>query len=296
MTDNVMTKNQQLAQWLELRIPYDTIARNPVVEASCQQYLKKHKHLRIVDLGAGTGANCRYYLSKFSQDQEWFLVEQNQELLEIAFASLASWAVKNGYDSKSQFLRLNLENQVHKITIQGIVGSILELENLINLETINLVVANAVFDLFSKQQFQIFLKYLNKYQLPIVTTLNYTGMNFTPQTDEDAGFIKYYDRHMQRPQDFGRGMGSDCGAFMWEAMQGIGMKGLQGESPWEISGSDRIFLQLLLGFMEASIPEIIEEESLQQKFKSWLSQKQQMIAQKQLSCNVAHQDFWGYWK
>jgi len=296
MTDTVMTKNQELAQWLELRIPYDTIARNPVIEAICQQYLKHYKCLRIVDLGAGTGANCRYYLSKFSQEQEWFLVEQNQELLEIAFTNLASWAVQNGYEAKSQHLKLNLESQVHKITIQGIVGSILDLEKLIDLKNFNLAVANAVFDLFSKQQFHTFLKYLHKYQLPLLTTINYTGMNFIPQTDEDVDFIQYYDLHMKRPQDFGKGMGDECGTGIWETMQVMGMKGLQGESPWEIGSSDRTFLELILDFMKISIPEIISEESLHQKLDIWLNKKQQMIAQKQLNCHVTHQDFWAYWE
>lgn len=291
-----MTKNRKLAQWLELRIPYDTTARNSILSAICQQYLQKHKRLKIVDLGSGTGANCRYYLSKISQEQEWFLVEQNQELLEIAFARLTSWAMNNGYNSKSQNLKLVLENQVHKVTIHGTVGSILELENLIDLETLDLAVANAVFDLFSEKQFQTLLECLKKYQLPLMATINYTGMSFIPQTDNDSCFIKYYHRHMQRHQYFGRGMGPDCGSSMWEVMQRIGMKVLQGESPWEISSSDPVFLQLILGFMEESIPEILEEATLQHELNTWLRKKQQMIDQKKLSCNVAHQDFWGDWE
>ncbi len=291
-----MTKNHKLAKWLELRIPYDAKGRNSIVEASCQEYLKQRQQLKILDLGAGTGANCRYYLSKISQDQEWFLVEQNQELLEIAFDRLIVWAEENGYDSQLQNLTLVLNNQVDKITIHRIVGSILDLENLIDLNTFDLAVANAVFDLFSENQFQTLLECLKKYQLSLLATLNYTGTNFIPQTEEDSNFIKYYDQHMQRLQDFGRGMGPDCGSSMWEAMKGIGMKGLQGESPWEISSDDPVFLQLLLGFMEESIPEILEEATLQDQLNTWLLKKRHMIDQNQLSCNIAHQDFWGYWE
>jgi hypothetical protein len=101
---------------------------------------------------------------------------------------------------------------------------------------------------------------------------------------------------MQREQHFGRGMGPNCGSYMWEAMKRIGMRGLQGESPWEISSSDSVFLQLLLEFMEKSIPEILEDASLEDELNTWLHKKQQMIAQKELSCNVAHQDFFGYWE
>lgn len=291
-----MAQNKKFAQWLELRIPYDANGRNLNIEASCQQYLKKHKRLKIVDLGAGTGANCRYYLSKISQEQEWFLVEQNPELLEIAFDRLISWALDNGYESKSQNSRLDLKNQDHKIIIHKTVGSILDLENLIDLKTFDLAVANAVFDLFSKKQFQTFLKCLKKYQLPLLATVNYTGMNFIPQTEDDSYFIKYYNQHMQREQYFGRGMGPNCGSYMWEAMRCIGMKGLQGESPWEISSSDSVFLQLLLEFMEKSIPEILENATLEDELNTWLRKKQQMIAQQELSCSVAHQDFFCYWE
>ncbi|MDF5709200.1 MAG: hypothetical protein PUP90_16430 [Nostoc sp. S4] len=291
-----MNKNQKFAEWLELRIPYDAKGRNSTVEASCQQYLNKHKSLKIVDLGAGTGANCRYYLSKISQDREWFLVEQNQELLEIAFERLIIWAQENGYESKLQNSILVLKNEVDKITIHKIVGSILELENLIDLKTFDLAVANAVFDLFSENQFQTLLECLKKYQLPLLATINYTGTNFTPQSEGDSSFIEYYNQHMQRPQDFGRGMGPDCGASMGEVMQRIDMKVIQGESPWEISSSDPVFLQLFLGFMEESIPEILQEATLEHELNTWLQKKQQMIAQNQLSCKVTHQDFWGYWE
>ncbi|MEH2339876.1 class I SAM-dependent methyltransferase [Nostoc sp.] len=291
-----MNKNQKLAQWLELRISYDAKARNLNVETSCQEYLKRHKKLKIVDFGAGTGANCRYYFSKISHEQEWFLVEQNQELLEIAFDRLIVWAQENGYESQLQNSRLVLTNQVHKITIHRIVGSILDLENLIDLNTFDLAVANAVFDLFSEKQFQTLLECLKKYHLPMLATINYTGMNFIPQSEKDSDFIKYYHHHMQRHQDFGRGMGPECGSFMWEAIKGIGMKVLQGESPWEISNSDPVFLEFILGFMEESIPEIIEEATLQDKLNTWLLEKQQMMSQKKLSCSVAHQDFWGYWE
>ncbi|MBW4632074.1 MAG: class I SAM-dependent methyltransferase [Iphinoe sp. HA4291-MV1] len=291
-----MTKNHKLAEWLELRIPYDTTARNSIVEASCQQYLKKRKRVKIIDLGAGTGANCRYYLSKISQEQEWFLVEQNQELLEIAFDRLIVWAQENRYESQLQNSRLVLKNQVYQITIHRIVGSILDLENLIDLNTLDLAVANAVFDLFSEKQFQTLLECLKKYQLPFLATLNYTGTNFIPQTDNDSDFIQYYNQHMQRHQYFGRGMGPECGPSMWEAMKRIGMKVIQGESPWEITSSDPVFLQLLLRFMEESIPEILEEATLQDELNNWLLEKQQMIAQNKLSCNVAHQDFWGEWE
>ena len=276
-----MNKNQKLAQWLEHRISYDAKARNLNVETSCQEYLKRQKKLKIIDFGAGTGANCRYYFSKISQEQEWFLVEQNQELLEIALDRLIVWAQENGYESQLQNSRL---------------VAILDLENLIDLNTFDLAVANAVFDLFSEKQFQTLLECLKKYQLPMLATINYTGMNFIPQTDNDSDFIKYYHHHMQRHQYFGRGMGPECGSFMWEAMKGIGMKVLQGESPWEISNSDPVFLEFILGFMEESIPEIIEEATLQDELNTWLLEKEQMMSQKKLSCSVAHQDFWGYWE
>jgi hypothetical protein len=76
--------------------------------------------------------------------------------------------------------------------------------------------------------------------------------------DEDLYFINYYHQHMQREQHFGRGMGPNCGSYMWEAMKRIGMRGLQGESPWEISSSDSVFLQLLLEFMEKSIQKFLK--------------------------------------
>ena len=189
-----------------------------------------------------------------------------------------------------------MKNQVQKITIQTIVGSILDLENLIDLETFDLAVSNAIFDLFSEKQFQILLECLKKYKLPLLSTINYTGMNFVPQTDEDVRFIDYYHNYMKRPQSFGEAMGPECDSFMLETMKNTYTKVIQGESLWEISYKDPIFLQSILAFMEESIPEILEDTATQNELNIWLLKKKQMIVENRLDCNITHQDFYGYWE
>jgi SAM-dependent methyltransferase len=291
-----MNKNQKFAQWLELRIPYDVKARNLNVEKSCLEYLQKLKKLKIIDLGSGTGANCRYYFSKVSQEQDWAMVDENPEFLEIAIDKLNAWALQNRYESEVQDSKLVLRNQVQKITIQTIVGSILDLENLIDLEAFDLAVSNAIFDLFSEKQFQTLLECLKKYKLPLLSTINYTGMNFVPQTDEDARFIDYYHNYMKRPQYFGKAMGPECDSFMLETIKNTYTKVIQGESLWEISYKDPIFLQSILAFMEESIPEILEDTATQNELSIWLLEKKQMIVENRLNCNITHQDFYGYWE
>jgi len=290
-----MNLNQKFAQWLELRIPYDLNARNLNVEKSCLQYLQRKKKIKILDLGSGTGANSRYYFSKISQNQDWIMVDENPEFLEIAIDKLKIWALKNGYESQEKSSKLILTNQEHIITVQTIVGSILDIESTIDLKTFDFAVANAIFDLFSEKQFQLLIECLKNYQLPLLTTINYTGMSFYPQTDEDEIFIDYYHKHMQRPQDFGKAMGPTCGLIMLETMRNLCNNTVQGESIWEISSRDSIFLQAILAFMEESIPEILEKPETHNELNTWLLKKKQMILHNQLSCKVTHQDFYSYW-
>ena len=69
------------ADWLALREPHDTRARNPAVLNKLVASLVGETALRIVDLACGTGSTMRALAPRISAAQNWRLVDNNLSLL-----------------------------------------------------------------------------------------------------------------------------------------------------------------------------------------------------------------------
>src|SRR5262245_8239521 len=61
------------AAWLGLREPADRAARAAAVTTFVVEALGRRSGLRVLDLGAGTGANLRYLAERLSGNQFWTL-------------------------------------------------------------------------------------------------------------------------------------------------------------------------------------------------------------------------------
>ncbi|MGB0839750.1 MAG: hypothetical protein ACPGXL_06395, partial [Chitinophagales bacterium] len=176
------------SEWLQERYRFDAEARNPSVEQAFFDHIAPKEMVDLVDVGAGTGANCLYYFPKITQQhQNWYLVEKDAELCQASKQIIQTFAEKNGYGLETEAseqkgaeeceeeLHINHPETGQKIYIQFINGSLLELDELLNLNNVDVVMANAVFDLFTPQQFDAFGQILQVHQVPFLTTINYTS-------------------------------------------------------------------------------------------------------------------------
>lgn len=277
--------------WLNERFPFDVAARNPVVEQACLAAMDQHTELQLVDIGAGNGANPRYFMDRIPQDQYWTLIELDPQLGKASLEELLAHGKKKGYEgSMVSETTIVLSNIDKTITIRSFCGSLLELDKHINLGQVNCVMANAVFDLFSENQFIAFCDKLLDQRIPFLSTLNYTGMSFAPEEAEDETIVAWYESHMQRLQPFGRAMGAD-GPELMERWLGVQKGQLYAEeSTWKIKEEDRNMLGFLLGFMEEAIPELSLNPEQLTYFDNWLQRKRQHSANHQLQISVKHKD------
>src|SRR4029077_8928548 len=55
------------------------------------------KPLRLIDLGAGSGANCRALLPRIGGDQDWILIDRDRDLLAAQTEEFTLWARRQGY-------------------------------------------------------------------------------------------------------------------------------------------------------------------------------------------------------
>ena len=80
--------------WLDLREAADHAARS---RAGIEQSLPPRPRRRILDLGAGTGSNCRYLAPRLGGDQRWWLLDADPQLLAAAAERFARWAARHGF-------------------------------------------------------------------------------------------------------------------------------------------------------------------------------------------------------
>lgn len=278
--------------WLALRYEYDTKARNSVIEAACLQYFDTLSHLKLVDVGAGTGSNCLYLLQQLPQNQHWFLLDHNPLLLQAAKQQFLQRIAEFQFQLiEEQENRISWTEFGKKITVEFHCGLLQAIDTLIPIETIDLVVANAVFDLFTLKEFEDFAQIICSHEIPFYTTINYYEMSFYPNSKKTQLYIDYYEKHMQRPLPQGQPMGKTVTKNLQQLFASKGYEVAIGKSNWELKPAADSMFQYLLKFMESSIPELLTEKE-QIDFKNWLTEKKEAVNHKKLSGKVAHFDIW----
>ena len=276
--------------WLEVRYPYDEAARHPAVEEAAHVWLSRQDGpYQLVDVGAGHGANFRYYLDRLPGPQHWTLVEQDPALVTAARSRILALAQARGWEVQAVGDTLHLAGP-QPVTVRLVTGSLLELARWVDLEATHMVLANAVFDLFTPAQFEGFAQELAGARTALFMTLNYTGMAFAPVEPVDRLIVGLYEAHMNRPRAAGRGMGKYGPQHMAAILEARGFALTEGESCWEVPPAGRDMQQFLLGFMGEAIPELPLSPGLRETFAAWQAQKAAALANDQLHITVYHRD------
>lgn len=278
--------------WLDCRFPFDVRARHAATEAAMLADLPLDRPVRLVDLGCGNGANIRHLWQRISASQHWTLIDQDVKLLTAALAGMEELGEAAGYlpDSTGSD-KLTLRKGDHVVKIQTRHTSLLEVAEVVSLAETDVVMANAVFDLFSELQTDRVLSTLWPHTA-IFLTLNYTGMEFAPSHPDDGTVIGWYESHMQRPQAFGQGMGADGPAMIEAWIQKHDGAFQFGDSVWEILPHDTEMLSYLLGFMEEAIPELPLSQDELDVLNNWLAVRGAQLDAGTLYCKVFHRDQW----
>lgn len=276
--------------WLQERYPFDAEARNKPLESKVLAHFANQEEIILVDVGAGTGSNCLYFIEQLSQNQKWYLIEQNEALEKATIRRLKDFAAYHKYDFDRKKNTVTIQSIKKKIVVTIINGSLLNLPNLVDLKQVDLVLANAVFDLFSKTQIEAFVNIIVDNQLAFYPTLNYEGMAFLPSDPFDEVFIDQYNAHMERPQDFGEALGKNASQYMVELFAAKKCPTNTAESIWQIEPDDIKMHYYLLNFMENALGELNLAPAMQANFEKWVQRKKDLIITRQQRLEISHLD------
>ena len=226
------------------------------------------KSLSVLDLGSGTGANCRFLAPLLGGDQHWRLVDHDPALLA---------AIDPIQDSPGLLRR--------ETTTLDLAGSWERLD----IPQVQLVTASALLDLVSTDWLARLAQRCQTWRAAVFIVLSYDGtICWKPALAGDDRVCDWINRHQRTDKGFGLALGPDAAPTLAALLEERGYSVALRPSPW-LLGPEQATLQhaLLTGWV-AAVREIAPEPA--DELAAWAEQRQRLIKQGRAWLAVGHWD------
>ncbi len=263
------------ADWLTLREAADTRARNAgggllaVLaghDAAAGVGVASH---RVLDLGAGTGANFRYLQPRLPGARHWMLVDHDRALLDVAAARAAPDAA--------------LETTV--VDLAAALESLQFPEG-------GLVTASALLDLVSEPWLARLAARCRGARAAVLFALTYDGRATCRPTDpDDAPVIALVNRHQRRDKGFGAALGPVAAQVAAAQFARAGYRLCRVRSDWQIDASEPALQAALLEGWAQAAREVQPEAAA--RVDDWLGRRRRHLAAGRSRLHVGHEDLAG---
>ena len=275
--------------WLRLREPADLAARDPSLARRFAAALPhpKDRPLRLVDLGAGSGANARALLPRISGDQHWILIDRDRALLAAQAAEFTLWARRQGYPITAGGGRIVIEARPARWEIETLPLDLdHDLASLAELAADGIAAA-AFFDLVSRDWLARFVAILARARVPLLAALSVDGRrDWQPRLAEDAVVAAGFTQHQHRDKGFGAALGPDAPAGLAEALTRMRFDVTRAASDWRLGPRDRALLDALIGGEAAAAAEAAPDPAI----AAWEKQRRAALAAGRLGLIIGHCD------
>ena len=202
------------ADWLALRAGADARARDKGLAARMAAYLAERDQVRVLDLGAGTGANLRATAPLISAAQHWALADNDMALLARA-QPVANVAVTRC-----------------AVDLAG------ELSGLFD-PVPDLVTASAFFDLCGADWIDRLVALVASTGAAFYAVLTYDGReDWAPSHPLDTEVLAAFHADQRRDKGLGLALGPDAQAAFAGSLRGHGYIVFEGRSDWVLSQPD----------------------------------------------------------
>lgn len=254
------------ADWLALREPYDAMAvDHGLAQALASWAASRPGGLRVVDLGAGTGANLRRLAPLLGPGQRWTLVELDPAL---AAAGEASPPIA-GVDAR--YRRLDLARDLERLGQDG---------------PVDLLAASALLDLVSEDWLRRLVALRARLGCALHATLTVDGRTawtLADPFDPEAGAA--VARHQRTDKGFGPALGPDAAPTLARL---LGASTRTAASDWRLTVDDtEIQRELLRGYADAAAA---VEPGRAEAIRAWRHRRQEHLLAGTSELTVGHQD------
>ena len=278
--------------WLELRESADTGARAAGAIETMLRIDDAEGPLRILDLGAGTGANLRFLAPRLGGRQEWLLVDADCRLLDAVPLAMGAWAARMGYRRTRETESIAVEGPGFHCRFR-----LLELDMAarfadLPIEGQRLVTASALLDLISEPWADGLLRRCAAAGTEVLFALSYDGrITFEPVLSDDARVLGLVNRHQRSDKGFGPAMGPSASERTHAMLVDQGYRVERRPSDWRID-SDGAGLQtaLIEGLAAAAAAMAPDSEA---RLTSWCRRRLEFVKLGTSRVTVGHRDLLG---
>ncbi|HEV7267423.1 MAG TPA: class I SAM-dependent methyltransferase [Falsiroseomonas sp.] len=275
--------------WLDLREPFDAMARNPALAMRLAESLPPRP--RILDLGAGTGSLLRWLGHFIGRAQAWTLVDADAGLIERAFDTIADRASAAGWAVTWPGRRTLLVHSPRGAwRVEGLIADLREAPDNLPLHNMDVVVNTALCDLVSEDWVEEIAEACAEHRLPFYAALNVTGRErFMPPHRGDALVSRGFARDQARDKGFGGiALGVKAPAAIEAAFQAQGYEVLRAPSDWVVPRTaPAMAVALSDGHAEAAMR---QERREARRIARWMLDRAGQARDLRLSARVGHAD------
>jgi hypothetical protein len=277
--------------WLRLREPADLAARDPGLARRFAAALprKSGTAIRLVDLGAGSGANCRALMPRIAGDQEWILIDRDRALIAAQEEEFTLWARRQGYPILAGGGRITLTAGSARWSVTGMPLDLArEAAALAALHADGMTTA-AVIDLVSARWIDGLAGDLVRRHLPFLAVLTVDGArDWAPPVAEDAIVGQAFRAHQIGDKGFGPALGGAAPAYLADALMKRGARVEQAPSPWRLDARQKPLLATLLADEAHVAREMAPNQG--SEIALWEKQRREQLENGILSLTVGHCD------
>ncbi len=273
-------------EWLALREPVDHRSRSPRITQAVRDWAQARwsrtgRPLTIVDLGAGSGSNCRYLAERLSLPQRWRLVDRDPALLEAAAERLDRSRSRRGLPTTTVAVELHTLD-LAAADLGRLVGDA------------DLVTCSALLDLVSDSWCRWLVSAAARPGQALLAALTYDGrMRWAMADPADAAIVRLVNLHHRSDKGFGPALGPEALPCFEALVTESGGSRLSGDSDW-VLGPDEAALQATLLPMWAEAAKAIAPHDAEQ-VDAWLARRLETVTTIGSLLVVGHRDEFVTW-
>lgn len=276
--------------WLALREPVDARARDAALARELAGALAARAATRVLDLGAGTGANFRSLAPLLGHGQHWTLVDHDTTLLEGVDARLAAWA-------DAHALRFDTGAEGHARVVGEAFDATIERRRLdlaTRLDALPfaaqaLVTGSALLDLAGERWLDTLAARCAAHGCIVHFAMSYDGRtHWSPVLTDDGMVNELFNRHQRRDKGLGPALGPDAASHLAARLGRHGFTLGTATSDWRLGASDNALQRELLAGIVAALGQLEPERA--PRIRAWHDARRALIDAGRSRMLVGHVD------
>jgi hypothetical protein len=277
--------------WLKLRESADLGARDATLARQFGAALPRQsgKPLRLIDLGAGSGANCRALLPRIGGDQDWILIDRDRDLLAAQTEEFTLWARRQGYPILAGGGRVVITAGNATWIVTGMLLDLARDQTALAALDADGVTASALFDLVSARWLDDFVAFLAERRVPLFAVLTIDGQRaWDPVLADDAILAAAFQRHQATDKGLGTALGGTAPRALATSLAAKGFRITEAASDWHLGAQDRALLNELVAGEARAARE--SDPARSAVFAAWEKERRDQLENGRLKLTIGHRD------